>query len=238
MISLQPGQPFNPYGLFHGAFIPEAICKYRGLSPGAKVVYARLCRYAGKDGYAYPALKTLTKETGISETQARGYVKELEKERFIAVDRENRHYRKDGSGGSNRYSFLWHAAFVGDSGALRKVPPIRKSEGVPPGISEPPTPTEISSRRESSSRKSAKESQALVAGKKPPSLTGPSTPKPSSQKADDESPEPPQTRGAGRTPHAPPAGPWVGHASACPRAWLRLNSEVGFKESESLAQTP
>jgi len=138
MISLQPGQPFNPYGLFHGAFIPEAICKYRGLSPGAKVVYARLCRYAGKDGYAYPALKTLTKETGISETQARGYVKELEKERFIAVDRENRHYRKDGSGGSNRYSFLWHAAFVGDSGALRKVPPIRKSEGVPPGISEPP----------------------------------------------------------------------------------------------------
>jgi hypothetical protein len=109
------------------------------MSPGAKLIYGRLCRYAGKDGYVYPAIGTLADETGMGETQARTYLKELENGRFISVDRENRHYRNDGSGGSNRYVFLWHAAFLGDSGATRKAPPpLRKTEGYPCGKPHPP----------------------------------------------------------------------------------------------------
>src|SRR5882672_8038799 len=80
------GQRFNPFKRFTGAFIPEPICKYRGLSQGAKVIYGRLCRYAGENGDAYPAIPTLADETGMSETQARGYVKELETKKFIEVD--------------------------------------------------------------------------------------------------------------------------------------------------------
>ncbi|MGA2592350.1 MAG: helix-turn-helix domain-containing protein [Bryobacteraceae bacterium] len=70
LTSFQLGEPFNPYGLFHGVFIPEAVCKYHGLSPGAKLIYGRLCRYAGKDGYVYPAVGTLADETGMGETHA------------------------------------------------------------------------------------------------------------------------------------------------------------------------
>src|SRR5436305_363054 len=112
----QVGERFNPYRMFHGSFIPEAVSRYRGISPGAKLIYGRLCRYAGEDGSAFPGLPTLALETGLRVTQARDYVKELEKSRFIEVDRESRHYRKDGRGGSNRYFFLWHTAFNGDTG--------------------------------------------------------------------------------------------------------------------------
>lgn len=156
------GQPFNPYKLFPGILIPEPVCKYKGLSPGAKMVYGRLCRYAGESGSAYPSVSTLGAEIGIGETQTRGYIKELEQGRFLAVDRQNRHFRKDGSGGSNSYVFLWHPAFIGDSGELRKAPPpLRKTEGVPPRITEPLTPSENRTRRESVfSRESGKENQS------------------------------------------------------------------------------
>jgi hypothetical protein len=130
-IARKPGEPFNPYGLFNGIFIPEAICKYRGISLGAKMAYGRLCRYAGRDGSVYPAIPTLASELGIGKTQARTYIQELERKHFIAVDRENRHFGPNGSGGSNRYIFLWHVAFDGEEGKLRKTPPIRKTGGVP-----------------------------------------------------------------------------------------------------------
>ena len=126
-IGRKPGEQFNPYGLFNGIFIPEAICKYRGLNLGAKMVYGRLCRYAGRDGAVYPALATLAAELGIGKTQARTYVQELERKYFIAVDRENRHFGPNGAGGSNRYIFLWHVAFDGEEGKLRKTPPVRKT---------------------------------------------------------------------------------------------------------------
>jgi hypothetical protein len=130
-IARKPGEPFNPYGLFNGIFVPEAICKYRGLPLGAKMVYGRLCRYAGRDGAVYPSMSTLAAELGIGKTQARTYVQELEHKHFIAVDRENRHFFPNGSGGSNKYVFLWHAAFDGEEGKSRKTPPVRKTGGVP-----------------------------------------------------------------------------------------------------------
>ena len=72
------GERFNPHKRFRGIFVPEPICKYRGLSSGAKVVYGRLCRFAGKGGKVYPATTRLADEVGISERQAREYIQELE----------------------------------------------------------------------------------------------------------------------------------------------------------------
>ena len=123
------GERFNPHKRFRGIFVPEAICKYRGLSAGAKLVYGRLCRYAGEDGKVYPATETLAEEVGISERQARAYIQELERGKFIEVDRENKHYRIDGTGGTNKYFFVWHSAFEG-IGAHRATP-RQSTAGVP-----------------------------------------------------------------------------------------------------------
>ena len=115
------GERFNPHKRFRGIFVLEAICKSRGLSAGAQLVYGRLCRYAGEDGKVYRATETLAEEVGISERQARAYIQELERGKFIEVDRENKHYRIDGTGGTNKYFFVWHSAFEG-IGAHRATP--------------------------------------------------------------------------------------------------------------------
>src|ERR1022692_2547842 len=86
------GESFKRYGLFNGTFIREAICQYRGLSQGAKLIYGRLGRYAGKDGAAYPSPGRLARELGIMGRQARAYLRELERKRFLKVDREHLHY--------------------------------------------------------------------------------------------------------------------------------------------------
>ena len=60
------GARFNPSLLrtpeFPGSFIPEQLCRYRGLSWGAKGVWGRLRRYAGKDGNAFPSVRGLARE--------------------------------------------------------------------------------------------------------------------------------------------------------------------------------
>jgi hypothetical protein len=121
------GHRFNPYRRFPGILIPEPLCQYRGISPGAKLVYGRLCRYAGEKGTVFPSAARLAEEVGMSARQAREYVQELERGKFIEVDRENKHYRKDGGGGTNTYYFLWHKAFEGDRGVPRNSPPPRQS---------------------------------------------------------------------------------------------------------------
>ena len=123
---LQVGERFNPYQRFDGIFIPEAIYKYRGISPGAKLVYGRLCRYAGANGDAYPAVATLGNELGISREQTRLYLRELEALKFIQSDPE--------PGYRSHYFFLWHQAFSnGDRGTPRKAaPPQLIGGGAPP----------------------------------------------------------------------------------------------------------
>jgi len=118
----QAGRTVQPLRLVQRDLRPEAICKYRGLPLGAKMVYGRLCRYAGRDGAVYPSMSALAAELDIGKTQARTYVQELERKHFIAVDRENRHFFPNGSGGSNKYVFLWHVAFDGEEGKSRKTP--------------------------------------------------------------------------------------------------------------------
>jgi hypothetical protein len=121
---LRVGQPFNPYKLFTGIFVPEALVRYRGLSCGAKIAYGRLARYAGENGGCWPSIPTLAAEIGMGATQARVYVHELQRKRFIATEQR--------PGTSGVYTFLWHEAFAGEIGDKRKSPPLRKTGGVPP----------------------------------------------------------------------------------------------------------
>ena len=106
---MQTGQTFNPYRLFVGAFIPNALMQYTGLTQGAKLTWARLAQYAGEKGEAYPSLETLANDIGVKKLQVIQYLKELEKKQFIEVLRaegKDKLLHK-----TNRYIFLWHEIF-------------------------------------------------------------------------------------------------------------------------------
>lgn len=104
---LQRGQAFNPYGLFTGIFVPEALARFTQLSPGAKLAYGRLARYAGQDGNCFPAVATLAAEIGVGPRQAQKYLSELE--RYQLIRRITRFLGKGQT--SNSFQFLWHPLF-------------------------------------------------------------------------------------------------------------------------------
>ncbi len=115
---MQPPQRFNPYKQFKGSFIPLWLLERTEISPGAKLIYARLALHAGEDGdRAFPGIVTLAQEIGLPWTEAkelpdgstraadsrsvRAYLKELvEKGLIESVQR--------GFNKPNRYYFLRH----------------------------------------------------------------------------------------------------------------------------------
>jgi DNA-binding transcriptional ArsR family regulator len=93
----------NPYKMFHGSFIPEWLEErpIKEISIGAKLIYARLTRYAGKYGDCFPKLEKISESTGVSVSQVQRYIKELKKIGLIESSRL-------GKKCSNRYFFLEH----------------------------------------------------------------------------------------------------------------------------------
>lgn len=100
------GQPFNPFRLFYGVFIPEALVRFPDVSPGAKLCYGRLTRYAGEKGTCYPSQDTLAGELGVSARNVRRYIEELRSVGLIRTVRRGLQL-------NNEYEFLWHAIFDG-----------------------------------------------------------------------------------------------------------------------------
>lgn len=105
--ALRVGQPFNPFRFFTGIFIPEALVRSYLVSPGAKMAYGRLARYAGQDGRCFPAVATLGEEIGVGERQAQRYIAELERANLI----RRRSRFAAGAQTSNDIEFLWHSLF-------------------------------------------------------------------------------------------------------------------------------
>ena len=91
----------NPYNLFVGSFIPNWLLRRTEISPGAKLCYARLSQFAGRDGECFPAQVTLAAEIGAGERQLRRYLSELEEWGLIEIVQV-------GLNQPNRYRFLWH----------------------------------------------------------------------------------------------------------------------------------
>lgn len=92
---------YNPYKLFVGSFIPNWLMCRGEVSPGAKLCFARLAQFAGADGACYPSQTRIAKELGISERNARRYIKELEGHALITCTHR-------GLNRPNVYQFLWH----------------------------------------------------------------------------------------------------------------------------------
>jgi biotin operon repressor len=93
------GAPFNPYKIFQGVLAPYWILEHKGIGSGAKLCYNRLLGFAGKDARFCPSLERLGTSLGVSERQARDYVKELERAGLVVI--EQRGLRK-----TNLYLFL------------------------------------------------------------------------------------------------------------------------------------
>lgn len=96
----------NPYKQFIGSFVPDWLMARKEISQGAKLCYARLCRYAGKDGKCFPKQSTLAVELGVSINMVPRYLKELTAYNLIEVIRQ-------GCGKPNLYYFL-NNSFIQD----------------------------------------------------------------------------------------------------------------------------
>ena len=70
------------------------------LSQKAKMIYLYLKRRGGKDGKAWPSVKTIAGDLGISESSVRRGIRELEKEKLLSVRAA---FRTNGARTSNRY---------------------------------------------------------------------------------------------------------------------------------------
>lgn len=119
---MKKGGRFNPYRLFNGVNIPEAVCRIptSKLSHGAKMAYGRLLRYAGKNGYAFPRRETIADEIGVSWRSIDDYIKELTK--FGLIERDRRGKKR-----SNIYFFIWHDIFDQKQSEFKVEEPYQKN---------------------------------------------------------------------------------------------------------------
>jgi DNA-binding transcriptional MocR family regulator len=110
--ALIPGEEFNPYRLFYGSYIPNALLRYKDISSTAKLCYARLVQYAGKDGKAFPSQKKLAEEIGVSRRQVNTVLKQLEADGFIKRDVPEGNDKWTHK--TTNYIFLFHPVFLYD----------------------------------------------------------------------------------------------------------------------------
>ena len=99
-----PGAVFNPYRLFRGAHVPMAVLSCADLSPGAKLCYGLMKDMAGRQGYCWPAVRSIAGKLGVVSRQVERYLRELETYGLIRSNPT--------PGKSSRYVFLWHAVFA------------------------------------------------------------------------------------------------------------------------------
>lgn len=92
----------NPWRLFTGAMIPNWLLCRSEVSAGAKLCYARLAQFAGRDGLCFPKQATLAGELGISDRTVRNHLRELEEFQLLEVD-------QPGLKKPNSYAFLAHS---------------------------------------------------------------------------------------------------------------------------------
>ena len=140
------------------------------MSSTAKLVFGKLCQYAGENGQAYPSYSTLAKEVGVKQRQAIRAVKELVIFGLIHPVKQN---RPDGGSTSNIYEFLWHDIFITgmlstsaaklDSGG--SVINVTPSQCDPrhPGVSEM-TPKENHTRESKSKKTTTEQIRLLLSG--------------------------------------------------------------------------
>src|SRR5215207_9487710 len=93
--------------------VPNHVLVSDRLSPGAKLTYAMLLKYAWQNDYCFPGQERLAKDMGVTDRSVRTYLQELEREQFITI-------KQRGLGKPNLYELNLSA-----SAADRKKFPVR-----------------------------------------------------------------------------------------------------------------
>jgi hypothetical protein len=84
------------------SYVPEWLEVRADVSPGAKVCFARLVRYGGEAGKAWPEVGSLADAIGTGDRQVRRYLAELIEKGLIEIE------SRQSQGRSNFYYFLDH----------------------------------------------------------------------------------------------------------------------------------
>ena len=67
--------------------VPNHVLVSDRLSPGAKLTYAMLLKYAWQNDCCFPGQERLAVDMGVTRQSANTYVQELQRERFIDIQR-------------------------------------------------------------------------------------------------------------------------------------------------------
>jgi biotin operon repressor len=76
--------------------VPNHVLVSDRLSPGAKLTYAMLLKYAWQNDCCFPGQERLAQDMGVTRQSANTYVQELQREQFINIQRR-------GQGKTNLY---------------------------------------------------------------------------------------------------------------------------------------
>jgi len=76
--------------------VPNHVLVSDKVSPGAKLAYAMLLKYAWQDDFCYPGQERLAKDMGVTDRSVRTYLQELEGQDFISI-------KQQGQGRPNLY---------------------------------------------------------------------------------------------------------------------------------------
>src|SRR2546423_9553768 len=93
--------------------VPNHVLISVRLSPGAKLTYAMLLKYAWQNDYCFPGQARLAKDMGVTDRSVRTYLQELEAQKFINI-------KQQGQGRPNFYVLKMRP-----SGAVRKNFPVK-----------------------------------------------------------------------------------------------------------------
>jgi hypothetical protein len=93
--------------------VPNHLLVSEKLSPGAKLAYAMLLKYAWQNDYCFPGQERLAKDMGVTDRSVRTYLQELQSHKFVTI-------KQRGLGKTNLYELN-----LSTSAADRKNFPIR-----------------------------------------------------------------------------------------------------------------
>ena len=93
--------------------VPNHVLISNQLSPGAKLTYAMLLKYAWQNDFCFPGQERLAKDMGVTDRSVRTYLKELEAKKFVGI-------KQRGLGKPNLYELN-----LLPSSADRKIFPVR-----------------------------------------------------------------------------------------------------------------
>jgi hypothetical protein len=65
--------------------VPNHVLISNQLSPGAKLTYAMLLKYAWQNDFCFPGQERPAKDMGVTDRSVRTYLKELEAKKFVGI---------------------------------------------------------------------------------------------------------------------------------------------------------